>query len=177
MLKKYLNIFLFIILIFIYVIYINSLIKQFNVLEYFRKIPGFKDVFNERAVVILIDILQIVTVFVSNIFQSIVISLVVSIVTKIKLRLKCTLAIVLMGNIITTFLNAIIFSLTKITKIKQAAIIGSLPVSWIIISIILIVYLNKKEITVKKLFLTELSLIIIGILLFLVNLFTLRGLK
>ncbi|MDR1473293.1 MAG: hypothetical protein LBI41_01820 [Lactobacillales bacterium] len=176
MLKRYINFFLFIILIFIYVIYINSLIKQFNVLEYFRKIPRFKDVFNERVTVILIDILQVIIVLVSNIFQSIVISLVVSVATKIKLSLKCTLTMVLIGNIITTFLNTIIFSLTKITKIKQGAIIGSLPVSWLIIGAILVAYLSQKE-TIKKLLFIEFSLIIIGMLLFLVNLFTLRGLK
>ncbi|MDR1013161.1 MAG: hypothetical protein LBL38_02725 [Lactobacillales bacterium] len=163
--KKYSNFLLLMMLSFLYIIYTNTLIKRLDILKYFQQIPHFAEFFSRQRMILILDILQIITLFIFILSYCLITSFIVGLTTKVRLTLSLSLKFVLISQIFTVFFNILILNWIQITKIKQALFVSSLPISIFIICSILAAYLKKKQISIKEILEANGLLLIIWLML------------
>lgn len=172
--KKYYNIALITILSLLNILHTNVFIYRFHMVDQIKKISKFAYIFDEKKVLVLVAILQVIFALNLVFIYSLVISLLTSVVTKVKIRLKAGLTVALISNIGAVLLSDSIFYFAKIDHLKSAILIGFIPFSWIISGMILTIFLCNKKINSRKIVLINGLLLVIGVSLSFVSLLMMK---
>lgn len=171
--RKYCNLFLFLVLLLFLVFHTHQMIRMFGILPSFHQF-SFAKLINERSIFIIMIVIQVIIVSISLLIQSLLISILVCLIAKNTLSLFIAVRFALIGNLGNLLFNFFLFYSSCSISFRTALKISSFPISWFLVSAFMFLHLRKQEIQLIRKIFVCFSIILIGFVFTGFHLWTIR---